>query len=453
MNDLMTPSERFGAYDAVPPPRAGRILVRIVILLFLSLPVVLTTVPWVQNVPGAGKVTALDPVDRTQVIPAPVSGRLVQLHVREGSHVERGEILAEMADQDPQYAVRLEQQTKFARDKVQAAKDQVDFYTQQLIHLEDSREQAISTAQYELNAAIEKVTSEEQDLEAAEADADQKRADRERKWRLYQQQIASELDFQRAESAALAAKAKVESHKAKVKQARASEKAKMASMGKIGADLSAKLESTKSLREEARGKVNTAEKEYQDALTKLERQKTQVVVAPRRGTILRVYAAQTADLLSQGQPLIELIPDEGELAVELWVRGVDAPLIEPGRKVRLQFEGWPAVQFAGWPSVAVGTFGGEVAVVDALGASDGRFRTLIVPDPDDAPWPDRPFLRQGVRTQGWLLLDEVSLGYEIWRQLNAFPPALRSGPPEDAGVIAAGAGGGKKSSGSKEKSK
>ena len=44
----------------------------------------------------------------------------------------------------------------------------------------------------------------------------------------------------------------------------------------------------------------------------------------------------------------------------LLIEYVDAPLIEPGRKVRLQFEGWPAVQFVGWPSVAVGTFGGKV---------------------------------------------------------------------------------------------
>jgi len=166
------------------------------------------------------------------------------------------------------------------------------------------------------------------------------------------------------------------------------------------------------------------------------------VRAPRDGTVLRVHAANSADLLSQGDPLIELIPDTTELAVELWVRGHDAPLVTPGRKARLQFEGWPAVQFAGWPSVAVGTFGGVVAVVDAQAAADGRTRVLVVPDPEDEPWPDRRYLRQGGRANGWLLLEDVSLGYEIWRQLNAFPPSV-SVPVADRPAGDGSSGGGK----------
>lgn len=430
------------AMELVPPPRAARRLARVLAVLFVLLPVLLYAVPWVQNVSGAGRVTALDPVDRTQVIPAPVTGRLVALHVVEGSHVAEGQLLAEMADQDPQYSQRLQQQFEFARDKVQAAHDQVQTYEQQLVFLEEALEQAVNGARYELNSAIEKVRAEVQGLEAAEAEYEQKVADRERKAKLFSQGIGSELDFQKAEADYLSAKAKVEAAKAKVEQARNEELAKMASMYKIGSEQQAKIESTKSAREEARSKVALAEKELTEAITKVERQKTQVILAPRGGTILRVHAANRADFLKQGDPLIELIPDGGQPAVELWVSGNDAPLIRPGRKVRLQFEGWPAVQFSGWPSVAVGTFGGVVQVIDALGGPDGRFRTLVLPDPEDAPWPDRPYLRQGGRATGWVLLDTVSLGYEIWRQLNAFPPSLRGAPP-DAGAAGAKAPAGK----------
>ncbi len=445
----MTPAPRITALDRVPAPRASRWLARAVILMIVVLPVALLVVPWTQTVSGAGRVTALDPIDRTQILPAPVSGRLVELNVREGSRVSLGDVLAVMADQDPQYAQRLEQQYQFATNKVQAAKDQVDFYEQQLGFLQDAREQALEGARFELNGAIEKVRAEEQKLEAAEAEYEQKLADRERKWRLFQERVASELDFQKAEAESRSAKAKVEAAKAEVERARNDEKAKMASMGKTGSDLAAKIESTKSAREEARAKVALAEKELTEAMTKLERQKTQTVKAPRDGTILRVHAANSADLLSQGDPLIELIPDTDALAVELWVRGNDAPLVTPGRKARLQFEGWPAVQFAGWPSVAVGTFGGVVAVVDALAASDGRTRVLVVPDPDDEPWPDMPYLRQGGRANGWLLLEDVSLGYEIWRQLNAFPPSVRGAPADMDGSEPAKPSGGKKKSGDK----
>ncbi|MCA9008078.1 MAG: toxin secretion protein, partial [Planctomycetaceae bacterium] len=92
--------------------------------------------------------------------------------------------------------------------------------------------------------------------------------------------------------------------------------------------------------------------------------------------------------------------------------------------VRLQFEGWPAVQFSGWPSVAVGTFGGEVVSVDAIDNGLGKFRILIRPDPDDNPWPQDRFLRQGVRANAWVLLNQVPLWYEVWRKLNGFPPAV-----------------------------
>jgi hypothetical protein len=92
--------------------------------------------------------------------------------------------------------------------------------------------------------------------------------------------------------------------------------------------------------------------------------------------------------------------------------------------VRLQFEGWPAVQFVGWPSVAVGTFGGKVNRVFPTDDGTGSFRIVVTPDENDDAWPDQRYLRQGVRANGWVLLRQVPLGYEIWRQFNGFPPTV-----------------------------
>jgi len=107
--------------------------------------------------------------------------------------------------------------------------------------------------------------------------------------------------------------------------------------------------------------------------------------------------------------------------------GNDVPLLSEGRKVRLQFEGWPALQFSGWPPVAVGTFGAKVALIDATGDGRGRFRVVAVPGEDDEAWPPPRFLRQGVRVNGWVLLDQVKLGFELWRRLNGFPPTTDAG--------------------------
>jgi multidrug efflux pump subunit AcrA (membrane-fusion protein) len=163
---------------------------------------------------------------------------------------------------------------------------------------------------------------------------------------------------------------------------------------------------------------------------RLARQSMQSVRAPRSGTILRRMTGQESELVKAGDVLAVLVPETESRAVELWVDGNDVPLIQESRKVRLQFEGWPAVQFSGWPSVAVGTFGGQVSFVDPADNGLGKFRVVIVPDeaPDASGrverWPSGRVLRQGGRVNGWILLNQVSLGYELWRQFNGFPPAL-----------------------------
>ena len=175
---------------------------------------------------------------------------------------------------------------------------------------------------------------------------------------------------------------------------------------------------------------------------KLSRQSTQLVTAPRSGTIVRVQAGDSATLVKEGQTVATLAPSEVDLAAELFVSGLDAPLIQPGRKLRLEFEGWPAVQFSGWPSVAVGTFGGIVASVDPSVSPNGRYRILVTEDPAD-PWPDESYLRLGSQVKGWVLLNTVPLGYELWRQLNRFPPlpdAAVQGSEKTAASSAIGSG-------------
>ena len=87
--------------------------------------------------------------------------------------------------------------------------------------------------------------------------------------------------------------------------------------------------------------------------------------------------------------------------------------------MRLQFDGWPALVFSGWPDVGFGTFGGKVEVIDNID-SQGSYRILVVPDVQEDPWPKA--LRIGTGTYGWAMLNDVPIFYEIWRQLNGFPP-------------------------------
>jgi biotin carboxyl carrier protein len=155
--------------------------------------------------------------------------------------------------------------------------------------------------------------------------------------------------------------------------------------------------------------------------TRLSRQLSQRVTAPGNGRIVRTYAGASATLVKEGQALADFLPEGSQPAVELYLQGIDMPLVQPGQLVRLQFEGWPIVQFSGWPSRAVGTFGGVVAVVDPAASPDGRLRILVTAA-DGEEWPEARYLPFGTRAKGWVLLSTVTLGYELWRQLNSFPP-------------------------------
>jgi multidrug efflux pump subunit AcrA (membrane-fusion protein) len=190
----------------------------------------------------------------------------------------------------------------------------------------------------------------------------------------------------------------------------------------------------------AQSEQAAVKQQYNTIKTQVERQQNQKVYAAVNGTIFRVLANAEAggQLVRPGERLAVLVPDitasdqptqEGLTAekypgivAELNIDGNDLPLVRVGDRVILQFEGWAAVQFAAYPAAAAGTFEGRVYLVDPTSDGEGRFRILVEPAPG-SNWPEEQYLRQGVRAQGWVLLNEVTLGYEMWRLLNGFPPA------------------------------
>ncbi|WOE74950.1 efflux RND transporter periplasmic adaptor subunit [Alterisphingorhabdus coralli] len=170
----------------------------------------------------------------------------------------------------------------------------------------------------------------------------------------------------------------------------------------------------------------------------LSRQSMQLVTAPRDGVIQRIRGGDKATLVSQGDVLATFAPIEAERVVELYIDGRDVSLIKPGFPVRLEFEGWPAIQFSGWPSVAQGIFDGQVRSIDLASSPNGLFRVLVVEHPDKPAWPKEPFVRLGATVRGWVLMEEVSVAFELWRQLNDFPlqPVTSNSPEAENGTNA-----------------
>ncbi|WP_301751729.1 HlyD family secretion protein [uncultured Erythrobacter sp.] len=173
------------------------------------------------------------------------------------------------------------------------------------------------------------------------------------------------------------------------------------------------------------GRVAAAQADLNRADTNIARQSEQIVRAPRDGFIQSLNAGDAATFINAGDVLATFVPANTGRVVEIFIDGRDVALVKPGDVTRIQFEGWPAVQFSGWPSVAIGTFGGRVISVDHSAQVDGRFRVLIAEDRSEVgPWPEERYVRFGAAVQAWVLLETVPVGYEIWRQLNNFPPQL-----------------------------
>jgi multidrug efflux pump subunit AcrA (membrane-fusion protein) len=184
-------------------------------------------------------------------------------------------------------------------------------------------------------------------------------------------------------------------------------------------------------------KVEKAKIEYQKLLSieagyaselakaevKLSRQLSQVILAPVDGQIYRILYGSGSTFISEGTTVAIFVPNTNNFAVELFVSANDLPLLQENRKVRLQFEGFPAFQMSGWPGIGVGTFGGKIFSIDPSVSEDGKVRILVIND-EERSWPKEMFIRQGSRVQGHVLLNIVTLGREIWRQFNGLPADL-----------------------------
>lgn len=413
----------------VRTPRALRLIGRLLAVLLVVATLGLAFIPWQQSVGGEGRVVAFAPLERQQELNAPIEGRISRWYVREGSKVKPGDLLLELTDNDPSILVRLREEREAVLARRAATVNRVGSIVARQRSLESSRVAAIKGAENRVAMAGERIKAARQALEANDAAQVTAKLNLERQQKLLEQGLASQRNLELAQLELVRTATERERAQATLQAALGEATALEADRVRVEHDLTAAIDDARAAEATALAEEANAAAELARLEVRLARQSTMEIKAPLEGTVLRVQAGQGSAFVKAGEPLLTLVPDTTDRAVELWVDGNDMPLLSDGRPVRLQFEGWPAVQFTGWPSVAVGTFGGEVALIDATDDGTGRFRILVRPE-DPASWPSDVYLRQGVRVNGWVLLDQVKLGYELWRRFNGFPPTVAPKEPK-----------------------
>lgn len=410
-------------------PTVTRVVAQMVLFSFITAATVLAFVPWRQNVVGSGSVIAFAPSERQQTIEAPIEGRVVNWHVLEGAKVKKGDLIVDIADNDPELPQRLRQERGALVNTRLASEQRSQSLDQRIVGLQAAWNSGVEAARARVSTAFDRIQAAEQALKSAEANWITSQLNWERTQKLTAKGLASTRQLELAELGKTSALADLDRSRAGLNAARNDHLSFEAELLRTDTESRARVDEARAAAASALSDVAKARADITRLDTRIARQDTQSIRAPVDGMVFRVLGRLSGQMLKSGTVLAVLIPESTQQVVELFMDGNDIPLIAPERQVRLQFEGWPAVQFAGWPSVAVGTFGGKVILVDAADNGQGKFRILVAPDPNDDPWPSNRYLRQGVRTNGWVLLNQVSLGYELWRQFNGFPPVISPSEP------------------------
>ncbi len=425
MATLRTEAFRAASLQLVQSSRAARVLARWLVLLLAFSGILSLLLPWQQTARGTGTVVALDPQQRQQTITAPVKGivKSVLPGLVEGAVVKRGDVIVEIEPNAANLIDRTEGQLFDLNTKLETSKTKVVVYGEMVEKYEQAAGFTQQAADEMVEAAREKLAAKEVLVPGYEAKEWQARVNLERQQELAGSGIRSDKEIEYLRKDWEVAKSELEGIQREVD----SLKAELAEKGHKREELivkaKAEVDYYRALQQEAAGQVAAAEKEIKDVEVKLSEYDRLVIKAPCDGRIFRLHVFEQGQQIKEGDDLFTIVPDTAALAVELYLRGMDTPLVKVGDEVRLQFDGWPAVQFAGWPSVAVGTFGAQVVSIDPTDDGTGRFRIQVLPI-EGEEWPEERFLRQGVQANGWVLLGQVTIAYEFWRQLNGFPPTV-----------------------------
>jgi len=422
------PTDDFSSLHTIEEKKYKSVIKKIFYYL-LVLFIIFLFLPWTQNIRSIGNVTALRPDQRPQTIQSIIPGRVEKWYVKEGDLVRKGDTILFISEIKEDYldsslVKRTGEQLKSKELSVQGYMDKVRALDNQIDAISQTQTLKLEQASNKLKQAFLKVATDSVTLEAEKLNYKIAKEQYDRMQELYKQGLKSLTDLEIRKMKMQEALSKMMSQENKL----------MTSSNEV---LNARVE-IQSIKTEYQDKLSKAESEKFTAVsnmydgemsvTKLQNQFMNYSVrsgmyyikAPQDGYITKAVQQGLGENIKEGQPLVTIMPANYDLAVEMYINPVDLPLVSKGEKVQVQFDGWPAVIFSGWPNISYGTYTGKIVAIDNFISDNGKYRALVAPDKNDHPWPAA--LNVGAGANGIAFLKTVTIGYELWRQTNGFPP-------------------------------
>lgn len=390
---------------------------------------VILFLPWTQNISGRGYLTTLTPDQRPQTIQSPIPGRIEKWYVREGDYVEKGDTILYISEVkseyfDPSLVERTGKQIQAKSMAVTSYQEKVKALETQIRALTQERGLKLEQAKNKWEQSKLKVKSDSIDLEAAKTNIAIAQRQYDRVVQLENEGLKAVTDLEEKRLKLQETQAKLVSQENKWLASKNEVINAQVEINRVQAEYTDKIS-------KAQSDLFTAQSNQFDSeaqVTKLENAYTNYemrnsllyIRAPQNGYINKAIQSGIGETFKEGDHLVGIMPAEYDLAVETYVNPIDLPLINLGEKVRIQFDGWPALVFSGWPNVSYGTFGGEIVAIETFISTNGKYRVLLAPDEEDVPWPKDIRVGSGAMTMA--LLEDVPIWFELWRQLNGFPP-------------------------------
>ncbi|MDZ4810910.1 MAG: HlyD family efflux transporter periplasmic adaptor subunit [Bacteroidota bacterium] len=391
--------------------------------------VIFLFLPWTQNVRATGTVTTLFQDQRPQQVNTIIGGRVMKWHIKEGDYVKAGDTLVQLTEVktdylDPNLLQRTQEQLAGKQLSVEYYKSKVGVTDQQIGAINSGLQLKLNQLLNKLNQLQLKVQADSAEAVAANNDFIIGTKQFNRQKAMYDSGLVSLTQLESRNQQfqnAVAKKISAENKLANSKQDLTINRIEMSALQQENLEKVSKAqgEQFQSLTQIASGQADVAKLENQYASYTI-RNGMYYVLASQSGQIVKAQKAGIGEFVKDGDMIAEIVPDKIQYAVEMFVQPFDLPLLATGQKVRFLFDGFPAIVFSGWPKASSGTFGGEIVAVESNVSVNGKFRVLVKEDATDKPWPKE--LKMGTGAQGITLLKDVAVWYELWRNINGFPP-------------------------------
>ncbi|BEV04413.1 HlyD family efflux transporter periplasmic adaptor subunit [Chryseobacterium gambrini] len=385
--------------------------------------------PWTQNIKVMGNVSTLYQEQRPQQLNSPIPGRIIKWYVKNGDYVKKGDTLLQLSEVKEDYLDPL--LVKRTEMQVEAKKGVRDYYeakvgttNSQLQALNSARDLKLSQLKVKISQLNNKLAGEEAELEAAKNELRMTSDQYERQKKMYDEGLVSLTQFQQRSVSYQNALAKKTATENKLAQTRQEIVNVSIEQNATIQDYNEKLSKTEGDRFQSMGQIegsdgDIAKLENQVANYKA-RQGLYFVIASQDGQVVQINKAGIGEILKDGESIGIIVPEKVDYAVEIYIKPVDLPLVKEGQRVMCIFDGFPAIVFSGWPNSSYGTFAGKVIAVENNISANGMFKALVIQDKNEKQWP--PKIKMGTGVQGIAILNDVPIWYELWRNINGFPP-------------------------------